>query len=47
MSDVRILWILPEIRTTPVDEDRELEVLLESRAFGIQDEERTLEVSLP
>ena len=47
MSEDRQLVIFAEKRTLPVDEDREQEVLLDSRVFGIQDEDRALEVLLP
>lgn len=47
MSEDRIYSIFAEKRTLPVDEEREQEVLLESRVFGVQDEERALEVLLP
>ena len=46
MSEDRALEIFAEERTLSVDEDRGQEVLLESRVFQVQDEERALEVLL-
>lgn len=47
MSEDRVFEIFAEKRQLLMEEDREQEILLETRVLVIQDEDRALEVFLP